>query len=947
MSDDTLKASSLFAEGRFQAALAILRQRPRTTGTEFRVGERLLHMELLERTGNLAEARAQAAVLNKHPKLTEVERVRCLLVDGLVSKQLGHLEKSAATFLQAYRISEGIDASEIRAWCQLRFLGVSADLHGRDLDEDDLSRLKANVERAAVPAVSIAHQVFLAEYLAKRGHLVASEHHADVARSLLGSFPNYWLRGLLSLHESCLFYLKGQFLDALEAARLALESSRESGHPLTGVIALADMAAAYLAVGQAARATTCLSVALSKARREEQVWGLLIETLAEAQLVDGDLQGCASSLTTARELSARHSQLRSAWHRDWNLRTEARLFQRLGRWRQSLDLIRASNPKQRIESPSFPRLHLGALEALALTRLQEPDRAHSLVRAYLKTGLDSPRPSQGVTISPSVAMLATGTHEYGAVALSVQALRVVGATGETSSLVEVVDQLLTLAGRAEESLVTQHGSLGGGPVWRPTRVICHLETVTSVLPEWTGETDDLAMLHASLVDLSANPISLGEEALRYLVSRGWVRSGAVLESSSPADSPVITFAYPNVPRHSLQAEDDRDSDAIKTCLGTRQSKRYELRASPTTSARALSGCHGLLRIVSALQESRVGEQRVSTGGRQETPGALDEDRDGIFRSPAMLALLASAKRVSPLGITVLLTGESGTGKEVIARSIHRASGVRDRPFIAFNCATVPRDMVDSQLFGYRRGAFTGAVQGFKGVINAAEGGTLLLDEVGELPLESQPKFLRFLDTGEVQALGEAIPRRTKVRVIAATNADLEALVSEGRFREDLFYRLNVVRFRLPPLRERREEIVPLIEMLLARYALQCSKPNIRLSEAALEHLLLYRWPGNVRELSHEIYRLVALGGSDSVIDVIDLDTRIRGTPRALAEPMILGGPTITIRVDRPLAEIAEDVERAAIAHAMEGTSERLDIVAERLGLSRKGLYLKRQRLGFK
>jgi len=152
-------------------------------------------------------------------------------------------------------------------------------------------------------------------------------------------------------------------------------------------------------------------------------------------------------------------------------------------------------------------------------------------------------------------------------------------------------------------------------------------------------------------------------------------------------------------------------------------------------------------------------------------------------------------------------------------------------------------MVDSQLFGYRRGAFTGAVQGFRGVIEAADGGTLLLDEVGELPLEIQPKLLRFLDSGEVQALGEAGPRRLKVRVVAATNADLEKLVQEGRFREDLFYRLNVVRFRLPPLRERREEIEPLISMFLSKYSAEFGKHGISLSQAAREHLLLFSWPG--------------------------------------------------------------------------------------------------------
>jgi DNA-binding NtrC family response regulator len=294
----------------------------------------------------------------------------------------------------------------------------------------------------------------------------------------------------------------------------------------------------------------------------------------------------------------------------------------------------------------------------------------------------------------------------------------------------------------------------------------------------------------------------------------------------------------------------------------------------------------------------------------------------------------------------LLTGESGTGKEVVANIIHRASGAPQDAFVAFNCATVPRDMVDSQLFGYRRGAFTGAVQGFKGVISEADGGTLLLDEVGELPLETQPKLLRFMDSGEVQSLGEAVPRRLRVRVIAATNADLETLVQEGRFREDLYYRLNVVRFRLPPLRERREEIEPLVSMFLSKYSAEFGKHNVRLSEAAREHLLLYSWPGNVRQLSHEVRRLVALSESDSILDVRDLDSRLRGEsahPPQLPAP---GSRCITIRIDRPLAEINQEIESAAIADAIEATNGRLDLAAERLGLSRKGLYLKRQRLGF-
>ena len=253
-------------------------------------------------------------------------------------------------------------------------------------------------------------------------------------------------------------------------------------------------------------------------------------------------------------------------------------------------------------------------------------------------------------------------------------------------------------------------------------------------------------------------------------------------------------------------------------------------------------------------------------------------------------------------------------------------------------------MVDSQLFGYRRGAFTGAVQGFGGVISASDGGTLLLDEVGELPLDTQPKLLRFLDSGEIQALGEATPRKVRVRVIAATNANLESLVQQGRFREDLYYRLNVVRFRLPPLRERREEIGPLVSVFLTRYSAEFGKHKVRLSDAAREHLLLYSWPGNVRQLSHEIRRLVALSESDSVIDVDDLDGEIRRHLQRTAHVPVPGSPCITVRIDRKLSEIVQQIEYAAIGDAIRAANGRLDLAAKRLGLSRKGLYLKRQRL---
>ena len=192
--------------------------------------------------------------------------------------------------------------------------------------------------------------------------------------------------------------------------------------------------------------------------------------------------------------------------------------------------------------------------------------------------------------------------------------------------------------------------------------------------------------------------------------------------------------------------------------------------------------------------------------------------DAIFLAEEMQALLATPRRIAATNVPVLITGETGTGKEVLARTIHACSTAPPRAVLPFNCASTPRDMLDCQLFGYRARRFTGADEHFQGVIRAAAGGTLFLDEIGDTGLDVQPKLLRFLEAREIHPIGEPHPITVDVRVIAATNADLEALVAQGRFREDLFYRLSIVRLHLPPLRERREEIPPLANHYLRKHA---------------------------------------------------------------------------------------------------------------------------------
>lgn len=238
----------------------------------------------------------------------------------------------------------------------------------------------------------------------------------------------------------------------------------------------------------------------------------------------------------------------------------------------------------------------------------------------------------------------------------------------------------------------------------------------------------------------------------------------------------------------------------------------------------------------------------------------------IAAAPATRKLKSEIARLSKSSATILIGGESGTGKEVVARAVHDLSGRAEKPYIVFNCASVPRDLFESQLFGYRKGAFTGATGDSPGVIRAADGGTLFLDEIGELPLDTQPKLLRFLENAEVTALGEQKPRRVDVRILAATHRDLDRLVRDGRFREDLYYRLNVVPLYVPPLRERKEDIVVLARMFIARLAPDPNQPP-ELGADAISALRTHGWPGNVRELRNVIERAMAYAPVPEVLHV--------------------------------------------------------------------------------
>jgi len=317
----------------------------------------------------------------------------------------------------------------------------------------------------------------------------------------------------------------------------------------------------------------------------------------------------------------------------------------------------------------------------------------------------------------------------------------------------------------------------------------------------------------------------------------------------------------------------------------------------------------------------------------------------LFVAPGMREIHSMARRVGPSDLPVLITGETGSGKEIIAREVHDSSPRAGKSFGVLVCSAVPREMLDSHLFGHRKGAFTGAIDNFLGVIRANEGGTLFLDEIGEVSLDLQVKLLRFLETGEVHPLGETKPVKVDVRVIAATNQPLEALLKDGRFREDLFYRLNVVRISIPPLRDRREEILPFFERFLMRECARIGRPVPNLSDEAVEHLLLYTWPGNVRQLLNEVKRVLATLPAGAEITPAALSSDITEERQAAIAKAVAASPNqMLVRTDQPLAAAIEDVERAMLKSAL-ASSPDLEAAAEKLDITRKGLFLKRQRLG--
>jgi DNA-binding NtrC family response regulator/tetratricopeptide (TPR) repeat protein len=890
----------------------------------------VLRAELLEKTGDVGGAlRLLEAVLQRQNAPSAL-RSRCFTLRGMIAFEAGELQRAIADLNRAVAEASGEGCLRELCWAKLRLFVATSDSSSPASVSRLLSDVRRNVARLADPPTTVALHLFVAECETQRGVLETAARHIRVGTALLENFRNYWLDGIAAIDRLCLSYMMSDPDGAKKYAEDALRLAEHSGHQKTQIAAISNLAHIELAHGQLDRAESLLQRALSLAR---------FSVRARISVLDGLAQ-----LAIARR---RHSEARDlldqiaacaggelSYGKLWGRLTEARLRMRtadylgtLAEASTTLDLATTVQDRQLC-------CLLLLLRAEARAMLGEfPAAAADLVRAL---GQCDDLPLEVLAEAHRVVGHALDRQGdvAGAQVAYRHSARLLRATGHLRACHEVE------AAAQAAALATPHPPADGASVASPGDPA---PLAAPAVPPAPARADLVLRRAAALVEQAGRPDLLGPAVVDVVTEVGCASAAAVVSVGAGGDRRV-EHRLGWTAAEATAAAASPDPPAL--ALGRWQDREWHLvaRVPPTIADRtAWLTIHTLatsgLALAAARREAREREALWPIDNPDTAP-------PGIFAAEGMRDLLATTRRIAATDVLVLITGETGAGKDVLARILHQNSPRAEKPFVPFNCSAVPRDMLESQLFGYRRGAFTGAQDAFPGVIRAATGGTLFLDEIGEIGTELQPKLLRFLESGEIHPLGEPHPVRVDVRVVAATNQDLDALVRAGRFREDLFYRINVFQLAVPPLRERREEIPLLVQHFLDRFAREHHKGRLRVADETMEYLVLYGWPGNVRQLMNELRRMAALAESDAVLMPEHLDGRIAAARRTRpASERELLPVELVVRVDQPLAAATEHLERAMIQHAMAACNGRVEQVARRLGLSRKGLYLKRQRLG--
>jgi DNA-binding NtrC family response regulator len=799
---------------------------------------------------------------------------------------------------------------EVACFARVSQLQALTSWIGPEAASVEAASVRRLVTRAGIPELTVRFHLVLAEIAAKQSLLRKAQRQLDIAKELLSSYPNRFLETERAIRAGAICSLASDPSGAAAFAEQAIELAVECGAPTLEVVARSNLAHAFLSLGRLRPCHQELSKALDLCRTKGS---------AELGILDGLLQYAIASddARLAHDVAkATHEHSLSidsgySYYGLWHLLTRVKLLYRTGQADAGVAIAMDAIPRieRMADRNLLERMQLLAAEGLG--RIGRATEGAQLVAAAV-----------GANPDPPLEMMAEAARVTGRLTALDDPAAATGHFGRAARILHAVGNLTASAEIARDAGETA-GPAGSAAI--------------DLRPPAAGLTERIA----ALIDLAAHPPLLAAETLALIADTQAAYHARIVDSGPDGSHLVQALeaaagALPWLDPH---------PDLVAIHFGSHRDRQFTILALPRPTATARATLLAVERLVhTALMVARTRQQERELAALWPEP-TPEQQLGLVCASERMVELVKSVRRVAPSNVTVLITGETGVGKELFARALHQASPRSDRPFLPFNCTTVPRDIIDSQLFGHRRGAFTGAQDDSPGLIRAAAGGTLFLDEVGELSAEAQPKLLRFLETGEVLPLGDTRPQLVDVRVVAATNANLEQLVAEGRFREDLYYRLNVIPLHVPPLRERREEIPLLVDHFIDKFSHELQKPLLRVSEEALEYLVLYKWPGNVRQLGNEVRRMVAMAEAGAVLMPEHLSAAIAASRRTVpADQRMLEPTEMVMRLDQPLSAAAEHLERAMIQRALTLSNGRVDDAAKLLGLSRKGLYLKRQRL---
>ena len=902
------EVTALRRAGRYLEALRALEQAANSDVSEAPV--RIIKADLLEMTGDHSQAFAIAERALKSPRLTLTDRARCLFVMSKVLFERGKTDDALSYLQRAASLSQKSGDFDLLCWILNKMMLVVAERSGPDAAAPLVSEIRRTTTILGDPQMAALAHVYLGEMEGKRGFAQGAQRHASLGQSLLAGSPNCWIEAFAeNIHlASCV--LLSHVDRALIHAQRALQLAEASGGASVKRSVFANFGNLLYMQGEFDRAVHFFERALKALPSAGEKNNGILETLARIRLSQGRLTE-AEDLLNQIEASIQTEKDRTFYANRYAALTRARLLARRGSTAKARAQVEsvfefaarsgdesltryATLTRAEIELASNPKIDLRPVYIAATTIPEtEPDLYASYQRVLGHNLLLRGEIREGFSLFGRASRFARVLNDA-------PALLELSRTRESTALADLT----------EPSCESAEGFKAG--------VIHAINNITT------------ALMFASRPEIVAG------EFAELLVSAGCAVSATVVHQvldSAPREVPYFksTDAERSRQTTSLVVRDGPDSKTeLKVCVSRDSISEHAVNLSAVFFDR--------------LQEFDRARKESSKRAPLWQPDEIPAHIDGVILTGQMRKLMQDAQRVARTNINVLITGESGTGKEIVARAIHEYSSRAAKPFVPFNCSAVPRDLLESQLFGHRRGAFTGADRDQLGLIRSAADGTLFLDEVGDMSLDLQPKLLRFLESGEIAPLGESSPFTVNVRVVAATNANLEDAVRDGKFREDLFYRLNVVRLSLKPLRERRDEIPGMVHHFVAVAAREHQKGHLQVSEDTMERLLLYRWPGNVRQLQNELRRIVALAEPNSTIEPDAISASILGAMPDLRHTGI-NGREIAIPLHDKLLPTLSRIEYEMIKAALKEHQGRVEPAAKSLGISRKGLYLKRQRLG--